>query len=133
MLSAEHGLVAPDEVLAPYDLRLSKASRDDRRAWGARVVERLAEVVGPLSGNTIEVHAASAHTDSVHDILLRAGATVVEPLARLPIGARLAWYGRPATEARLAEARSVMPDSKVTKLLTMLIEVDKRWVGQSVG
>ena len=93
MLSAEHGLVAPDEVLAPYDLRLSKTSRDYRRAWGARVVERLGEVVGPLSGKTVEVHAGSAYTDSIRDLLIREGATVVEPLAGLRMGARLAWYG----------------------------------------
>ena len=98
VLSAEHGLVAPDEVLAPYDLRLSKTSRDYRRAWGARVVERLGEVVGPISGKTVEVHAGSAYTDSIRDLLIREGATVVEPLAGLPMGARLAWYGRPAAE-----------------------------------
>lgn len=125
VLSAEHGLVAPDEVVAPYDLRLSKTSRDYRRAWGARAVERLGEVVGPLRGKAIEVHAGSAYTDSVRDILIRAGATVVEPLAGLPMGARLAWYGRPAAEARVAEARSVMPDSNVTELLTMLTEVNE--------
>lgn len=125
VLSAEHGLVAPGEVLAPYDLRLSKTPRDYRRAWGARVVERLGEVVGPLRGKTIEVHAGAAYTDSIRDLLIREGATVVEPLAGLPMGARLAWYGRPAAEARVAEARSVMPDSNVTELLTMLTEVNE--------
>ena len=38
VLSAEHGLVASTTVLEPYDLRLSKASRDYRRAWGAPLV-----------------------------------------------------------------------------------------------
>jgi hypothetical protein len=125
VLSAEHGLVAPDEVLAPYDLRLSKTSRDYRRAWGARVVERLGEVVGPVRGKTVEVHAGSAYTESIRDLLNREGVTVVEPLAGLPMGARLAWYGRPAGEARVAEAGSVMPDSDVTELLTMLTEVNE--------
>ena len=125
VLSAEHGLVDPDEVLAPYDLRLSKTPRDYRRAWGARVVERLGEVVGPLSGKTVEVHAGSAYTDSIRDLLIREGATMVEPLAGLPMGARLAWYGRPAVEAPVVEARSVMSDSNVTELLTRLTEVNE--------
>lgn len=120
VLSAEHGLVDPDEVLAPYDLRLSTTSRDYRRAWGARVVERLGEVVGSVSGKTVEVHAGSAYTDSIRDLLIREGATVVEPLAGLPMGARLAWYGRAAAETPLAEAPSVTPDSNVIELLTML-------------
>jgi hypothetical protein len=89
------------------------------------VVERLGEVVGPVSGKKVEVHAGSAYTDSIRDLLIRAGATVVEPLAGLPMGARLAWYGRPAGEARVAEAGSVMPDSDVTELLTMLTEVNE--------
>jgi hypothetical protein len=125
VLSAEHGLVAPDEVLAPYDLQLSRTSRDYRRAWGVRVVERLGEVVGPVSGKTIEVHAGSAYTDSIRDLLIREGATVVEPLAGLRMGDRLAWYGRPTAEAPVAEVQSVTPDPNVTKLLAMLTSVNE--------
>lgn len=112
VLSAEHGLVAPDEVLAPYDLRLSKTSRDYRRAWGARVVERLGEVVGLVRGKTVEIHAGSAYADSIRDLLIQEGATVVEPLAGLPMGARLAWYGNDAAHsiasAPLLEVRELI-------------------------
>lgn len=91
-LSAEHGLVAPDEVLAPYDLRLSKTSVDYRRAWGSRVVQRLGDVAGPLDGKRIEVHAGSAYIDPIKSLLAQHGASVVDPLAGLTFGPRLAWY-----------------------------------------
>lgn len=93
ILSAEHGLVSPDEILEPYDLRLSKTSRQYRREWGQRVVGQLADVIGPIHGHTIEIHAGAAYTDATRDALRAAGAALVEPLAGLTLGRRLAWYG----------------------------------------
>ena len=37
ILSARHGLVEPDQVIAPYDLALRDCSLTSRRAWGAKV------------------------------------------------------------------------------------------------
>lgn len=94
VLSAEHGLVAPDAMLAPYDRRLSESGREYRRAWGARVADQLAAAAGPLSGQTVEVHAGSAYAEPIRRHLTAAGATVIEPLAGLRLGPRLAWYGQ---------------------------------------
>jgi hypothetical protein len=80
VLSAEHGLVDPEDVLEPYDLRLSKTSREYRRSWGLRVVDQLRAVVGPLHGKMIELHAGSAYTHAIRGLLAAEGATVVEPL-----------------------------------------------------
>jgi hypothetical protein len=92
ILSAEHGLVEPEQVLAPYELRLSDTSIDYRRASGARVVRRLADVFGSLAGKTVEVHAGAAYSDPIRELLRAVGATVVEPLTGLRHGERLAWY-----------------------------------------
>lgn len=97
VLSAKHGLVAPENMLEPYELRLSNAPRDYRRGWGARVVQQLQDAAGPLDGKTIEVHAGAAYTDPIRAGLRAAGADLVEPLSGLPLGQRLAWY-RPWTE-----------------------------------
>jgi hypothetical protein len=94
VLSAEHGLVAPGEVLAPYDRRLSKSDLEYRQAWGVRVVEQLVAAAGPLSGKSIEVHAGAAYVEPLRQHLVAAGATITEPLAGLKLGPRLAWYGR---------------------------------------
>lgn len=93
ILSAEHGLVRPDDELAPYDLRLSKTPREYRRAWGVRVVADLDTAAGGLTGKSIEVHAASAYADAIRPHLIECGAVVVEPLAGLTLGPRLSWYG----------------------------------------
>lgn len=123
ILSAEHGLVAPDTVLEPYDLRLSKTPRGYRRSWGRRVVEQLHEAVGPITGKTVEIHAGSAYSDAIRELLSRDGATVIEPLAGLTMGARLAWYG-PVTEPVTTKTPTQMPRAGVTDLLAMLTRVD---------
>ncbi|MBK8462845.1 MAG: hypothetical protein IPL36_07400 [Nigerium sp.] len=94
ILSAKHGLVAPDHVLEPYELRLSDTPRTYQHAWGLNVVRQLEDAAGPLTGKTIEVHAGAAYTDAIRALLLGAGAHVIEPLAGLTLGQRLAWYAR---------------------------------------
>ncbi len=116
ILSAEHGLVAPEEVLAPYDLQLSKTSFEYRRDWGIRVVDRLVQLAGPLDGMVIEVHAGSAYADPIRSMLQDRGAIVREPLAGLRLGPRLAWYKNgalsPAQVAPDEPARSpITPDA----------------------
>lgn len=92
ILSAEHGLVEPDEVLSPYDLRLSETSTAYRRAWGTRTVKRLEEVAGALAGKRIEVHAGEAYVGPIRALLRTAGAEVTEPLRGLAFGQRMSWY-----------------------------------------
>ena len=92
ILSAEHGLVAPDEVLQPYELRLSTTPARYRQDWGDKVVQQLQDVAGPLHRKTIEAHAGSAYIDPIRAGVMHAGAHLVEPLAGLALGQRLAWY-----------------------------------------
>jgi len=96
ILSAEHGLVRPDEDLAPYDLQLSNTPREYRRGWGVRVVADLVAAADGLAGKSIEVHAGSAYSDAIRPHLIELGAFVFEPLAGLKLGPRLAWYGAEA-------------------------------------
>ena len=41
VLSAKHGLVQPDEMIAPYDLTLNTMPVADRRRWAAKVLTQL--------------------------------------------------------------------------------------------
>lgn len=93
VISAEHGLVDPSRVIEPYELRLGSTDRAYRAAWGARVVDDLAKVFGDLSSKRVEVHAGAAYVNPLRNLLIEAGATVVEPLDGLTMGERLAWYG----------------------------------------
>lgn len=93
ILSAQHGLVAPEEILQPYELRLSTTPARYRQQWGVKVVQQLHDVAGPLRGKTIEAHAGSAYIDPIRAGVTQAGAQLFEPLAGLTLGQRLAWYG----------------------------------------
>lgn len=95
ILSAAHGLVAPEDWLAPYDLYLGDTSSSYRQAWGAWVVARLEMVLGGLSGLVVEVHAGSDYVSPIRQGLETRGARVELPLEGLGSGETLAWYDRP--------------------------------------
>lgn len=92
ILSAEHGLVAPDEWLAPYERYLPDTTSAYRRAWGTWVIERLDLLSGPLTRTVVEVHASKAYIDAIRAPLAAKGAVLDEPLRGLGLGHRLAWY-----------------------------------------
>jgi hypothetical protein len=93
ILSAEHGLVAPDEWLAPYERYLPDTPATYRNAWAAWVVARLELLIGPLFGKIIEIHAGADYLGVIRPHLDARGATVIDPLNKLTHGQRLAWYG----------------------------------------
>jgi hypothetical protein len=114
VLSAKFGLLAPDEVVAPYDVYLGAQSSRYREDWGSWVVTQLGEW-HELSGRVVEVHAGRVYCDPLSGPLAAAGATLYQPLAGLRQGQRLAWYGRGQTapEARPSEhqpTQSPVPD-----------------------
>jgi hypothetical protein len=97
ILSALHGLVAPEELVAPYDQTLSAASRREQRRWSAHVVAALRDELGQLRGITFEVHAGSAYTDhGLVDGIEALGAEVEQPVRGLGLGEQLAWYRQPS-------------------------------------
>jgi hypothetical protein len=94
ILSAEHGLVSPDEWLAPYERYLPDTPSAFRQAWGMWVTERLDLLAGPLRKKVIEIHAGSAYINPLRGHLATKGATLFEPLTGLTTGQRLAWYAQ---------------------------------------
>jgi uncharacterized HhH-GPD family protein len=93
ILSAEHGVVNPDEWLSPYDRYLADAPVMYRQAWGAWVAARLELLIGDLRDRVVEVHAGQVYINAIRPHLQARGAQLVEPLAGLTMGERLAWYG----------------------------------------
>jgi len=93
VLSALHGLVAPDESLAPYDLKLKSLSQAERRAWSERVLAQLEAELGDLSEHTFEIHAGASYTNEGLVRGLRARSAAVElPAAGLGEAQELAFY-----------------------------------------
>jgi len=125
VLSAEFGLVGPDEWISPYDLHLAETSRDYRRAWGEWVVARLLRVRGSLWGVTIQIIAPADYAAPIRGHLKQLGAEVVEPLHGLRQGEQLGWLAsrvddpEPATPTPPAPgvAATLPSDAAVVKAL----------------
>jgi hypothetical protein len=93
VLSALHGLVEPTTVLKPYDVTLTRASRQQRRQWSQLVLRQLHDTLGDLSTYAFEIHAGAAYRDyGLSAGLSATGATVTVPAAGLVQGRQLAFY-----------------------------------------
>jgi hypothetical protein len=88
ILSALHGLVLPDRVIAPYDLTLADLDRAAREEWARRTRGQLLD---RWPGSTFLVLAGEKYRGAVE------GLGHLDPLRGLTIGRRLAWL-----KARLA-------------------------------
>jgi hypothetical protein len=113
ILSAMHGLVDPEQVLAPYDLALGDLSAAERRGWSRSVLGDLSSKLGDLVDHVFEIHAGAAYVE--HGLipgLREAGAEVEWPLAGLGLGEQLAWYRAASPAPSDGPARAARP--KVT-------------------
>ena len=113
ILSAEHGLVMPDQWLAPYEKYLPNESRTYQEEWGRRVVAELELAQGSLHGKIIEIHAGSIYLNSIRPHLVSRGAKILDPLHGLPMGKRLQWYDiyfQSHTSRVISEAKISLPD-----------------------
>ncbi|MEI8410606.1 MULTISPECIES: DUF6884 domain-containing protein [unclassified Kribbella] len=121
ILSAEHGLVGPDEWLAPYERYLPDCPPSYRRAWARWVAARLELLQGSLRGVAIEIHASSFYASCLTPELRRLGASVSTPLSGLPLGERLAWYGE-ANRGSMVESGAEQQSSMVSELVDELAD-----------
>lgn len=87
ILSAEHGLIGPGQVVAPYERTLSLMSAAERESWGVMVLDQLAAVPG--AGVRSLVLLAGAHYRQ--PVEAWAGGRAVAPMAGLGLGSQKAW------------------------------------------
>lgn len=87
ILSAEHGLLQPHHVVAPYERTLNKMSKPDRLAWAERVKAQLADVLPP--GAEVIVLAGERYREDLLPFLERSGFSVSVPLEGLSFGKQL--------------------------------------------
>src|SRR3546814_12989825 len=59
ILSAKHGLIAPETVIAPYDETLGAMKAGARRLWGARVIEAMDEQTDAAAPLIVQIGRAS--------------------------------------------------------------------------
>lgn len=101
ILSAKHGLVRPDQVIEPYDVRLVSGAKaaPSIDAWASMVREQLAaELAAELAG--IENVTLIALAGEQYRTALRHSRWPCEvPMKGLGIGQQLAWLTRKLTAA----------------------------------
>lgn len=110
ILSAKFGLLAPGDVIGPYDLYLGDTSPAYRKAWGEFAVAQLELHQPQLTGRTVEVHAGAAYVQPLRDPLAARGAALATPLTAARAESRgeqpIAWAsGRMA--GRRAASRAI--------------------------
>lgn len=87
ILSAKHGLVAPDAVLEPYDMTLSRLGVAARRSWAGKVLRQLCSRVH--EGDRVTFLAGKRYREFLEGPLRVTGLEVRIPLEGLRIGEQL--------------------------------------------
>ena len=95
ILSAEHGLLHPDAVTAPYEKTLNNMGADERRAWASTVMQTLEAHLAGVK--TVAILAGQKYREFLEPLLRARGIQVRVPMAGLRIGEQLRWLN-----ARLA-------------------------------
>lgn len=89
ILSAQYGLVHPDQVIEPYELTLNRMAKPDRKKWAAGVFDRLLPHLKP--GLSVTILAGSRYREFLEDRLTSKSAKVLVPMRGLGIGQQLKW------------------------------------------
>lgn len=82
VVSAKHGLTAPEEVLTPYDVDLRTLSTHDRRKWAVNVLSKLSEY-GLLERQFV-VLAGEAYSKAIEGAFEKRHVSATYPLRDLP-------------------------------------------------
>ena len=89
ILSAEYGLVKPEQSIKPYEKTLNTLPVADRRLWAARVLEQLTKAVPDL--DQVVFLAGRPYREFLTDLLEERGIQVEVPMQGLGIGQQLKW------------------------------------------
>lgn len=92
ILSAKHGLIAPHQIIAPYEQTLNTMRVADRKAWAKHVAAQLAEAAPELS--RVVFLAGRRYREFLTQHLTRRGVEVSVPMQGLRIGEQLRWLGQ---------------------------------------
>jgi hypothetical protein len=87
ILSAKHGLVAPDQIIAPYERTLNSMSAPERRAWAAQVRAQMKRSLP--DAERIVILAGLRYREYLMDFLRQRAKIVDVPMEGLGIGRQL--------------------------------------------
>ena len=87
ILSAEHGVLRPEQVVGPYERTLNTMPKRERLAWAERVQQQLLELL-PADAEVILL-AGLRYREEIEPFLRKRGFPVSVPLEGLRIGEQL--------------------------------------------
>ena len=106
ILSAKHHVLETHWTIEPYNLSLSDLTKEERKAWAARVRECF-----PFRNDfkhwRVIFLAGALYREGIEDWMRERGAIVETPLAGLDIGQQKQWLNR---ALRIVEKGSLWPD-----------------------
>lgn len=91
ILSAEYGLLAPLDMIAPYERTLNAMSKSQRQAWATDVLSTLRRHL--RSGDNVSILAGGRYREFLEGPLRSEGFEVLVPLEGLAIGLQLQRLG----------------------------------------
>ncbi|MBC7630606.1 DUF6884 domain-containing protein [Aeromicrobium sp.] len=118
VLSAEHGLLAPDEWVSPDSRTLAEMDPDYRIVWASWVVARLQSLTGSLEGMHVRLDAPDAFIDPLFADLQNVGAVV--SAGSIASTARTFSRGAPASSEPVASGTTRADDLVKEKVATPL-------------
>ena len=98
ILSAEHGVLRPDQVIAPYERTLKTMPKRDRVAWAERVQRQLIELLP--AGAIVVFLAGDRYREGVVPFLKSRGLTVQVPMVGLKFGQQRRWLKEQTSNER---------------------------------
>ena len=98
ILSARHGLLHPDQTVAPYEQTLHRMSAVERRAWSLEVFSSIQQVA--TTPARIIFLAGTTYRQYLGALLEHAGFSVSVPMAGLRLGEQLRWLKEQAQVSR---------------------------------
>lgn len=144
IISAQYGLVEPDEPIEPYERSLADLTVAERRDWASKVLLSLRAKLGDLSKYKFEIHAGANYFDfGLAEGLRMAGAGLVIPTKGLRQGEQLSYYGnadrleqasggtlpplygRSATGGRYAAIGQMLDDAESSEVSLSLEEIEE--------
>jgi hypothetical protein len=97
ILSTQHGLLAPEAPIEPYDKELKTLTESEQQAWAERVFAGLQPKLYP--GDRVVLFAGAALRSLLSEKLTGAGCEIEAPLKGLRIGEQARWFKQHTTSA----------------------------------
>lgn len=106
ILSAQHGLLHPDQQVAPYERTLNRMPVAERAAWAMEVLNTLQATLG--SPTHLVVLAGTAYRERLLGPLRDAGCSISVPMAGLRFGEQLQWLKETASHGTAYGIRALV-------------------------